>query len=272
MTTDRPGPGQDPAYAMLAHEVRGSAHGALAFLSILLCGTGGPLTEVQIDFLQSVSASIRRIVRLSEDLDVLAADGTIQMQFAWIDLCNHIANCVRETYGLANSHEIRVVLHVPETGPCMLWADPMRIEQIVLNLLENAIRYAPSATTVHLRLRCSPSRVLLTIQNQTVHPNPEDLATLQAPFARGNSSPTQHSRGRGLGLTICRALVTAHQGSLLMRSQRHSVTIAVTLPRRPGLHSATAGMNSAPRPTTQGRPTLGTDQSRHHLEDPAAGQ
>ena len=257
---------------MLAHELRGSAHGALGFVSVLLNGTTGQLTEVQIDFLQSIALSIRRIARLSDDLDVLAAEGTIHMQPSWIDLSNHVANCVRELHGLATNREIRVEVQVPETGRCMFWADPVRIEQIVLNLLENAIRYAPSPTTVYLRLRCSSSRVLFTVQNQTIDHDPVNPAAWLAPFARGNVGSAQHSRGHGLGLTICQALVAAHYGRLLIRAKRDTVTVGVTLPRRFDPQNVRAGMSSAPRPTVRGRPTQIAAQSRHHLEGPTVEQ
>jgi signal transduction histidine kinase len=207
-------------------------HSGLAFLSILLDERAGALTPVQREFLTTMSTSVRRITRLSHDLDIVASGGTVPLLTEEVDVLSVAEFCCREVALLASACDVRIALSAPDHGTWTLVADPIRLQQIMINLLENAIRYAAPDSTVQIRLRNSSSRVLLAVSNNVQREIDDVSSDWFAPFTRGPEGRNRHAHGRGLGLAICQTLVRAHRGRLVARARSGKITIAAMLPRR----------------------------------------
>jgi two-component system sensor histidine kinase KdpD len=126
----------------------------------------------------------------------------------------------------------RVVVYLPPT-PMMVWADGSLMTQVFINLLENALRYAPEG---HVTLCASESENGMHIEIADEGPgfadDPPDR--LFGRFVRGTSAASSSSRGSGLGLAICRAIVQAHGGSIDARNRPEGgalLTIELPYPR-----------------------------------------
>jgi signal transduction histidine kinase len=227
----------DELAALVAHEFRGPVHALQAYLSVLLRGRAGPLTEVQLDFLVSMQSVTRRLERLTNDIQVLSSS---QERFSIVpqrvDLWQLADACRWELTPLAQDFQVTLALDAArQTGAAAdweLWADPVRLEQVLLNLLENAIRYAAADSTVRLGLRQSHSRLLLVVENGVDPTLSQTPALWLAPFQRGERSASRHPRGSGLGLHVVTTLVAAHGGQLLTRVRGQQVSVAVCLPRQ----------------------------------------
>ncbi|MGH9174108.1 MAG: sensor histidine kinase, partial [Vicinamibacterales bacterium] len=140
--------------------------------------------------------------------------------------------CIRELEMMAIGFDVAVRLRLDSHGPWRIVADPVRIEQIAFNVIENAIRYSAPHSTVVVRLRASRSRLLLVVENEVSDPaqaNPERWFEM---FQRG-SQPAHDGRRRGLGigLTVVQTLTAAHGGIVCSRFRDQMVSIAVSLPR-----------------------------------------
>jgi signal transduction histidine kinase len=207
-------------------------HSVLAFLAILLDERAGALTPVQREFLTTMSTSVRRITRLSHDLDIVAAGGTVPLLMESVDVLSVAEFCCREVSMLAAACDVRIELSAADRGSWTLVADPIRLQQIIINLLENAIRYASPASTVRISLRNTTNRMLLAVSNTVQREIDGVSPDWFAPFTRGPEGRDRHAHGRGLGLAICQTLVRAHRGRLVARARSGIVTIAATLPRR----------------------------------------
>jgi signal transduction histidine kinase len=110
-------------------------------------------------------------------------------------------------------------VHVdPAPGLPPVDADPDRLERIVVNLLANALKYAPGRSPVHLKASPRGGEVLISVRDEGPGIAPEDLPYIFDRFYRSDS--VRGSEGLGLGLYICRKLVDAHGGRIWVESSR----------------------------------------------------
>jgi signal transduction histidine kinase len=219
--------------SVVAHEFRGPVHALLAYIGVLLREQTGPLTDIQRDFLTSMYSVARRLERLANDVQVMVADGrSFSIVPESVDLLALVEACRWELDPVAQGFDININLTASSASGWQLWADPIRIEQIILNLLENAIRYGARFSTVTIRLRKSPKWMLLAIENDIERELEHSPLDWLRPFSRDSTSLASHPRGLGLGLSVVAHLVTAHQGKIFVRARENRVTIAVCLPNQ----------------------------------------
>ncbi len=139
---------------------------------------------------------------------------------------------IRETLNkikrLAPSHQF--VTMIPDKIP-LIYADPLRIERILYNLLENATKYSPSPSQVKVTVKIELKNLLIGISDQGGGLSPAEQAKLFSPFQRLEISRLKKTRGAGLGLMVCRRLVEAHGGKIWVKSQKgKGSTFFFTLP------------------------------------------
>jgi signal transduction histidine kinase len=217
--------------AMAAHELRAPVHAIQSYLSVILRERVGPLNAVQRDFLTTMQQSGRRLERLIDDLQVMITyERGFALRIEPTDVLAQATASCRELAPSAENYGMRVSVEPRGTGPWVIDVDPLRLDQIVINLVENAIRYAHSGTTVHVRLRRSPSRLLCVVHNVTDRVIPDDVRDWFKPFERGESHTGDERPGLGLGLPVVQHLVEAHRGRMLARARGQNVAIGFVLP------------------------------------------
>jgi PAS domain S-box-containing protein len=182
-----------------------------------------------LSFAQRVKRSVDRMARMVSDLldfTRAAAMNGLPIEPRTIDLRAPIQDAVDE---IEASHAGRVRVDLPEDEVTGAW-DPDRVQQVMTNLLTNAIRYGRSDAPVRVVLSEEPERVLISVTNQGSVISADVLPTLFDPFKRGDS--TEHREGLGLGLHIVNEVVKAHGGNVTVRSDvEHGTTFTVCLPR-----------------------------------------
>ena len=129
------------------------------------------------------------------------------------------------------------------TGDCVdgiyVYADPMRVKQILVNLIDNAIKYSSSAQqgrrgAVKVKVCATDSAAVLEVSDDGIGISPEALPHVFDRFYRADSSRSRGAGGVGLGLAIVKAIVTAHDGSVSIKSTLgHGSTVTVELPLLP---------------------------------------
>ncbi len=232
--------------SMVMHELRGPAHAILSLLSIVTRERTGSLNPIQRDFLESALFAARRLVRLTHDLySTMSLDRAFSTNCESTDFLSVVKRCCREFGPQLDEREVQLVLDVPHAGSWNIWADPIRLEQIVNNLIGNAARYAPSGTVVWLRLRQTRSRILCVVENQADVPPAENPAIWFEMFERGTRARDAHPTGVGLGLAIVKYLVLEHRGRVFARARRGSVSVAFTLPKQTTFSRVAAQNGSA---------------------------
>ncbi|MEZ4590482.1 MAG: GAF domain-containing protein [Chloroflexota bacterium] len=216
--------------ANMSHELRTPLNSIIGFSRVILKGIDGPITPAQEEDLQSIYTNGQHLLMLiNEILDMAKIEaGKMALNFETISLHQAI-NPARDTMRSLINDPITFVWDVPEDLP-PLEADPIRLRQIVLNLLSNAAKFTDTGEIV-LRARADNDQVHLVVQDTGIGIAPDDYDKLFTPFAQADSSTTRTASGTGLGLPITKWLIEMHQGSIYFSSQlNEGTTFHVMLP------------------------------------------
>jgi two-component system OmpR family sensor kinase len=182
-----------------------------------------------------VEAESRRMAALVDDLLLLARlDSGRPLDRGEVDITRLVVDTVSDAHVVAPDHAYR--LQLPEE-PLVITGDESRLRQVLTNLVANAARHSGTATEVTVSARLVADRDVVEL---TVHDDgrglPADIAeSVFERFARADGSRTRASGGAGLGLSIVKAIVTAHGGDVGVVSSPGDTTFTVTLP----VHSPT---------------------------------
>ncbi|HET8817253.1 MAG TPA: ATP-binding protein [Pseudidiomarina sp.] len=177
---------------------------------------------------QSVALS-----RLVDDLLFIArADSnSLRLNRQPVDVSTLLQTVVEETRALSEQHDIH--LHLSDTVQASAILDPERIRQLLVILIENAIRYSPTATQIRIRAQLSPTEVTLVVEDFGFGIESSELPFIFERFYRG-SQTAKHEQGTGLGLAVAKAIVSAHGGQIIAASTLGEGTqMTVVLPREP---------------------------------------
>jgi PAS domain S-box-containing protein len=145
-----------------------------------------------------------------------------------IDVKKVIRNAVEEIKRQSSAHQF--VVSAPKKLP-PVYADPLRLERILYNLLENAVKYSPQGGEIRVSVRPEEEHLVIGVNDRGVGISPSDQAKLFGPFQRLEESRLEGVKGLGLGLLVCRRLVEAHGGRIWVESELgRGSTFFFTLP------------------------------------------
>jgi signal transduction histidine kinase len=113
--------------------------------------------------------------------------------------------------------------------PAMISADPDRIEQVLTNLLDNAVKYSPDGPELRVRLQPKARGVLLEVQDRGIGLPPEAAERIFEPFSRASNAEERQITGMDLGLYICRNIVEQHRGRIWARSAGEGTGTQISL-------------------------------------------
>lgn len=201
--------------ADIAHELRTPLAVQRANLEALQDGIY-PLTP---ENLESILEQNQLLTRLVDDLRTLAlADaGELRLERTSTDFPGLVRRSVDRFASQAAAHQVRLRCEVPDVCPPVL-LDPLRIEQVLGNLISNALRHTPSGGTVDIQARCQAGASARLVQ-LIVHDSGEGIPAeamdhLFERFYRADTSRSRSAGGTGLGLAIARRLAEVHGGRL----------------------------------------------------------
>lgn len=157
-----------------------------------------------------------------------------RMQFHPTDLGEILKTVIARHMAFAQERGIRLVLKKEPLTP-LVWANPSALEQIVTNVVKNAVSYTPKDTkgTVTVSLQSEGDMALLAVADTGIGISEEDLLHIFEPFYRADTSRVRRIKksGSGLGLTMVNELVRAHRGKIQVQStQGKGTTIFISLP------------------------------------------
>jgi two-component system sensor histidine kinase KdpD len=213
----------------ISHDFRTPLASIIGSASSLLDAGAHFSAEARRDLLLTIQQSGERLHRYVVnllDMSRLEA-GALTVTRDWVELADLIGTALARMEEALKRH--RVVLNLPRDLP-MLHVDFVLIEQVLLNLLDNAAKYSPPGSTITIAARDEGDALSLEIANACDALPSGELERIFTKFYRLNDS--SDTKGTGLGLSICKGFVEAHGGSIAARAtaDRSGMVVVVRLP------------------------------------------
>lgn len=235
-----------------AHELKTPLTPMRIQLAILREVQGAKLDDQQRKSLDVIHRNLERLTNLIED--VLQA-ARIQAHSLKVDAkpldVGALLRAVGESFE-AGAQQVGVRLVVESDADVRVEADAARLEQVIANLVTNALKFTPDGGRVVISARTSGRDVVLTVQDNGIGMTQAQLDKLFLPFSQVHDDPAQRLRGTGLGLFICKGIVEEHGGSIHAESAGPLQGTRFVV-RLPGTRKAIPAPPPAPRPTTARR-------------------
>jgi PAS domain S-box-containing protein len=176
--------------------------------------------SLEAEMLSNILGNLLELSRVQADRLVLHAEA--------IDVKRVIQGTVEEIKRQSSAHQF--VVKLPRKLP-PVYADPLRLERILHNLLENAVKYSPQGGEILVSVGQQKEQLVIGVSDQGIGISPADQTKLFAPFQRLEEFRPEGARGAGLGLLVCRRLVEAHGGRIWVESEPgRGSTFFFTLP------------------------------------------
>jgi two-component system phosphate regulon sensor histidine kinase PhoR len=204
----------------VSHELRTPLTSVKGFVRTLLDDTEGYFDRnTQREFFQIIDQECDRLGRLINDLlnvSRIESGQALKLDPREFDLRELVRKVVLIQNSYTTKHQFRV--EAPEE-PLTVMADEDKIDQVLTNLLNNAVKYSPAGGQITLSMRDAGDRVEVTVADEGVGIPPEHLDKIFTRFHRVENKGTSHAAGTGIGLYLVKHLLDAHGGKVWVESQ-----------------------------------------------------
>ncbi len=219
--------------AVMSHELLTPINFITGFGSALEDEVLGPLNAEQKRAVSRMMEGAQRLTRLVRNvLDYTKLEsGSLTILPAAVDYDELLRRVVEALKPQTEASHQQLELSMPPALP-PVWADPDRLEQVLQELLDNAMKFTAAGGKIRLAVTVEPEDVVTQVSDTGIGMAPEALPNLFKPFVQGDSSSTRAYGGMGLGLPIVSTLITAMGGKLGVQSALgQGSTFRFTLPR-----------------------------------------
>jgi len=212
----------------VAHDLRSPLTSVLGYTELI--ARIGPLNKQQSEYLDRIRTSMENITSMvNELLDMSRLEAGFDTRRETIhleDTFKYALDEIRNQLYLKNiSLKTDIQKKLPEFR-----GNPVRISQLLNNLLENAIKYSPEASTIHASIKAEDSQIILSISDEGPGVPPSEQTRIFEKFYRASNVP-EGIDGSGLGLAIVKSIVESHQGRIWVESMKgKGSTFFVVLP------------------------------------------
>jgi signal transduction histidine kinase len=216
---------------LASHELRGPVAIIRGYMSMLERGTLGPLNQAGLRAVQVMSAKALEMNSLIEQMLDAARleEGRLQLRLRPVEVRTVVERALDVMRPLAG--EAHPLLLSMDRQPLAVAVDVERIQTILTNLVDNAIKYSPAGGPVECRVTGTDESVLIAVRDHGVGIAPDDLPRLFSRFSRISTEATRHIPGIGLGLYLARELARLHEGDISVESAPGGgSTFVLTLP------------------------------------------
>jgi signal transduction histidine kinase len=170
------------------------------------------------NYLEIIDKNLARLIHLVSDLfDYTKIEA---QKTDWLFDQANLSVLIEEVIEIISplSMDKNITIGYANPGDILVEMELERIEQVLVNLIENAIKFSAPATQIHIRLEEDPLHVTVSIKDQGVGISPENLKTIFNKFSTVPSAGINKPEGTGLGLAICKAIIEAHDGRIWAES------------------------------------------------------
>jgi signal transduction histidine kinase len=206
--------------ATMSHELRTPLTSIIGYSDMLLSGMTGELNEKQTNFLQSILSGGESLLNLINDvLDLTKIEsGRLELNLEPIDLRGSLLAVLPVVKPRAADKRIKISTFLPTDLPLVM-ADPSKLNQVLLNLLTNGIKYSHENGSVSVEARTLDGFIEVWVNDTGIGIAKEDQDKVFQRFTQIDSSATRIQGGTGLGLAITKELVELHGGAIRLLSK-----------------------------------------------------
>jgi PAS domain S-box-containing protein len=205
--------------SVVSHELRTPLHSIKGFVDIILMGKTGPITETQADFLTTVREQTTHLQSLINDLLEFSRleSGQVKLRLTEVSLAEVAAAVIDKLKPLADQGQVCLVNRIAAEIPT-IDADRLRIEQVLTNLVDNAIKFTPASGVITISATDLGPEIQVAVSDTGIGIPAGELERIFDRFYQVDSGSTRPYRGTGLGLTICKHIVEHHRGRIWAES------------------------------------------------------
>lgn len=216
--------------AFVSHELRTPLTSIKGFASTLLADDVTWSLDQQRDFIQTINEEANKLDDFIDQLLDLSKMGAGIFKFSsgQQTVESLVGTVLKDLQAITRQHNL--VINIPNSLPDVI-ADPQRCGQVLVNLVENATKYAPTGTLICISAHSYENFVEFSVADQGPGISPNERENIFEPFYRIGNKATAKAKGAGLGLTICRKLIEGQGGRIwIAESAEPGAIINFTLP------------------------------------------
>jgi signal transduction histidine kinase/HAMP domain-containing protein len=238
--------------ANMSHELRTPLNAVIGFSEIIASEMMGPVGQPKYkEFAGDILTSGRHLLELINDVLDCAKlqSGKMALRLEQISIREVVDAALRMMRNGAETANIRLACTIDQDiGP--IAADPIRLRQVLLNLLSNSIKFTPANGVIAVTVRRSGAFIRVAVSDTGIGMAAEDIPKALEPFTQIEESLARKHGGTGLGLALTKMLVESHGGTLTIESSRGvGTTVSFTLPAEASA-AATAPVAALPAKAT----------------------
>jgi len=209
---------KDQFISMATHELRTPLVSIKGYVDYIQDGSAGNVPQRIEELLEIVQRNTRRLESLTDDLldQQRIESGRLEINPDTIQLKNVLDNILEELEPYINEKDLELVLEVPD-DLSELYADQIRIGQVLLNLIHNAAKFSPECSEIKVAVEETDKDIMVSVEDKGVGLTPNDIEELFKPFPK-IEKPDFYG-GTGLGLSICKGIVELHGGEIWAESE-----------------------------------------------------
>jgi PAS domain S-box-containing protein len=219
--------------ANMSHELRTPLNAIIGFSQIINSRMFGADIDRYVDYAHDIHNSGKDLLKIINDiLDLSKIEaGQMNLSDQSVDIDRVVTGCIKVVAERAQRGRITIERNLPEQMP-RLWADELRVKQMVNNLLTNAVKFTEPGGRVVISVRPSytPNGVQdgidIVVRDTGIGMDPSEIPVALSPFGQVDQGLARRHEGTGLGLPLVRRMIELHQGQLSLSSARGKGTTA----------------------------------------------
>lgn len=223
---------KDEFISMASHQLRTPLTSVKGYLSMVLEGDAGKISEDQKKLLEEAYSSSQRMVYLIGDfLNVSRLQtGKFMLESTQVNLGELVSEEVDQLQATAARRAVKLEYHAPSNFPDVIMDDG-KMRQVVMNFIDNAVYYSRPNSSVHIEVVTSGRDITFAVHDTGIGVPPSERHHLFTKFYRASNARKVRPDGTGIGLYMAKKVITAHGGSIIFTSKENKgSTFGFTLP------------------------------------------
>ena len=218
--------------ATVSHELRTPLTSILGNVEVIVDGDAGPLQAAQARLLAAVERNARRLLALIEDLLMLSRieAGQVKINARPVQIRTVVSGALEALAAVRRRRDVHVDIDLPDT-PLVVHGDRDQLERVVINLLDNALKFTAPGGSARLTADLDGDLIRLTVADTGMGIPPDEIDQIFDRFFRSSRSQERQSQGTGLGLAITKSIVERHGGRIWAHpAEGHGTVVTSVLP------------------------------------------